>query len=123
MDRICPKPLFGEKIGNIEIDIRCLSRALVNFLSDNVVTMANGKTEMIPIPKKEVFFSPLIVSSEEKRIHSEFFDNSHPNRTKDKYLRLRNHIINRWYITTLLYCYSKQSDAMFRNLRYYQGNR
>ncbi|KAL5279803.1 SMARCC1.2 family protein [Megaselia abdita] len=49
----------------------------------------------VSIPKKEISVDREYVSDLEKYIHSEFFD-GRPTKTPEQYLRIRNHILDKW---------------------------
>jgi len=50
------------------------------------------------IPDKEILLEPSTISNLEKFVHSEFFCNR-PTKTPERFLRIRNHIINIWWQT------------------------
>ncbi|KAF5305231.1 hypothetical protein FQR65_LT07770 [Abscondita terminalis] len=50
------------------------------------------------IPTSEVILAKDMITDLEKYIHSEFFE-GRPTKTPNRYLKIRNHILNTWYIS------------------------
>lgn len=68
----------------------------VTELGDQEVMTAAGEVIKMPKPKSENYFSFSIVSDEEKKIHSDFFDKRRAAKNPQRYLKIRNHIIGIW---------------------------
>lgn len=49
----------------------------------------------IPIPTQEVVVDQELVTEEERHIHADFFD-GRPSKTLERYLRIRNYILDTW---------------------------
>lgn len=61
----------------------------------NMVVLSNGEVVEFPIPTEEKHFDPEEISDEERRVHLEFFD-GRPSKTPDRYLKIRNYILDSW---------------------------
>ncbi|XP_013405094.1 histone H2A deubiquitinase MYSM1 [Lingula anatina] len=59
------------------------------------ILTSTGKTATFPIPVEETSLERDQILDEEKYIHSEFFD-GRPMKTPQRYLTIRNHIIDAW---------------------------
>ena len=66
------------------------------FLSPvNGLLSASGEIIEFEIPTEEKILSTSTISEEEKRVHADFFDGRAP-KTPERYLKIRNYIIDCW---------------------------
>ncbi|XP_046557705.1 LOW QUALITY PROTEIN: deubiquitinase MYSM1-like [Haliotis rubra] len=61
----------------------------------NGITTSAGEVIEFPIPEEERILEPDDITDEERKIHSEFFD-GRQSKTPERYLKIRNHIIDCW---------------------------
>jgi protein MYSM1 len=66
------------------------------YIIDQEVLTATGEIVMFPKPSAETFFSYKIVSEEEKKVNSDFFNKRRATKNPQRYLKIRNHIIETW---------------------------
>ncbi|KAK3091933.1 hypothetical protein FSP39_023819 [Pinctada imbricata] len=62
---------------------------------NNAIISHGGEIFEFPVPTKERFLQNKEITEEEKKIHTEFFD-GRPSKTPERYLRIRNYIIDCW---------------------------
>lgn len=65
------------------------------FYTVNSVVLWNGEVMDLPIPTQEVVVDQELVTEEERHIHADFFD-GRPSKTLERYLRIRNYILDTW---------------------------
>ncbi|GFR82583.1 histone H2A deubiquitinase MYSM1-like [Elysia marginata] len=61
----------------------------------NGLIAASGEIIEFEIPSQEKFLDSTIISEEEKKVHADFFDGRAP-KTPERYLKIRNYIIDCW---------------------------
>ncbi|KAL5015994.1 hypothetical protein ScPMuIL_005583 [Solemya velum] len=61
----------------------------------NAVVLFDGSTVQFPVPKTERFLKRTVITDEERKTHLEFFD-GRPSKTPERYLKIRNYIIDSW---------------------------
>ncbi|XP_062610291.1 deubiquitinase MYSM1-like, partial [Saccostrea cucullata] len=62
---------------------------------DNFIVLWNGEYLDLPIPKQEAQIDPDTITEQEHQIHADFFD-GRPSKTPERYLRIRNYILETW---------------------------
>ncbi|XP_063408266.1 histone H2A deubiquitinase MYSM1-like [Mytilus trossulus] len=62
----------------------------------NMVVLSNGEVMEFPVPTEEKLIEPDLISIEERKVHLEFFD-GRPSKTPDRYVKIRNFILDSWY--------------------------
>ncbi len=70
----------------------------IHYLSAYGVYTSDGKFYTLELPTAEIAVNPDEVRPEEKLIHSNFFDGRSSARTRDRYLKMRNYIIESWWV-------------------------
>ncbi|ESO88281.1 hypothetical protein LOTGIDRAFT_126355 [Lottia gigantea] len=73
-----------------------VSKYVIDNDTVNGVTSSSGELVEFPIPTAPITLNFDEISEEEQTIHSEFFDGRIA-KTPDRYLKIRNHIIETWY--------------------------
>lgn len=63
---------------------------------DYGVLNSNGELVDMPAPSSETEVDRKSISEQEKQVHFEFFE-SRANKTPERYLRIRNYILDQWY--------------------------
>jgi protein MYSM1 len=63
--------------------------------SANMVVLFNGEVVEFPVPTEERVLEPDVITEEERKVHLEFFD-GRPSKTPDRYLKIRNYILESW---------------------------
>ncbi|XP_041358981.1 histone H2A deubiquitinase MYSM1-like [Gigantopelta aegis] len=61
----------------------------------NGITLSSGEVIEFPIPMIEKYLIYNEITEEEQKVHSQFFD-GRPSKTPDRYLKIRNHILECW---------------------------
>lgn len=64
--------------------------------SEYPLTNSRGEVMYFPNPVEEVILDRGFVSEQEKSFHWEFFAGSSGSRNSDRYLKIRNHILDSW---------------------------
>lgn len=62
----------------------------------NALLREDGEVVHFPVPTAEVTLQPKIIMEQEKEVLKEFFENR-PSKTPERYLKIRNYIIEAWY--------------------------
>lgn len=57
--------------------------------------MEEGEEEELKAPEHEVYLDTSAITEEEKQAISEFFE-GRPSKTPERYLRIRNYILDQW---------------------------
>ena len=63
----------------------------------NALVRDDGEVVHFPVPASEITLLPKVITEQEKSVLKEFFDNR-PSKTPERYLKIRNYIIESWYI-------------------------
>ncbi|XP_062578565.1 histone H2A deubiquitinase MYSM1-like [Saccostrea cucullata] len=63
--------------------------------SNNFIVLWNGEYLDLPIPTQEAQIDPDTITEQEHQIHADFFD-GRPSKTPERYLRIRNYILETW---------------------------
>ena len=69
----------------------------VALLLVNGVVASTGEIFEFPIPIEDKELQADGIMQEEKMVHSEFFD-GRPLKTPERYLKIRNYILDCWYV-------------------------
>lgn len=69
---------------------------MVKLISEYWIVTSNGDMKFFPNPKEERVLNKEEITEEEKSIHSEFFDCRSSNKNPDRYMKIRNHILDSW---------------------------
>ena len=56
----------------------------------------DGEIIHFPVPTEEVTMEADGIKDEEKIVHKEFFDNRPSSKTPERYLKIRNYILDSW---------------------------
>ncbi|KAK3577496.1 hypothetical protein CHS0354_026450 [Potamilus streckersoni] len=78
---------------HIEGEAVCIPAVSKQYV--NAVVTYSGEVIEFPIPQEEKYLDPNAILPEEKEVHSEFFD-GRPSKTPQRYLRIRNYILDSW---------------------------
>ncbi|XP_053373804.1 uncharacterized protein LOC123531841 [Mercenaria mercenaria] len=87
---------YFENINTSKDDVAAIDIPSVTELGEQEVLTAKGDVVKFPKPKTEIYFSYIVVSEEEKKIHSDFFNKRRAAKNPQRYLKIRNHIIETW---------------------------
>lgn len=68
---------------------------------------STGEIFEFPIPIEDKELQADGIMQEEKMVHSEFFD-GRPLKTPERYLKIRNYILDCWYVAQVTTCYFDQ---------------
>lgn len=88
-------PQNTEKEAEMIQDTPDIAHELYKQKSSNSVVLWNGEVMDLPIPTQEVVVDQELVTEEERHIHADFFD-GRPSKTLERYLRIRNYILDTW---------------------------
>lgn len=85
----------SSKVASWLVPYGVTNKILLFFLTGNSVVLWNGEVMDLPIPTQEVVVDQELVTEEECHIHADFFD-GRPSKTLERYLRIRNYILDTW---------------------------
>ena len=66
------------------------------FHLEYAILSSDGQLVYLPNPECEVIISPEDISDQEREIHAEFFCGKNNTKTPERYMKIRNHIIDCW---------------------------
>ena len=73
------------------------------YVSVNALTTMEGEIIHFPVPESERIVTTADISEEERQVHKDFFENR-TSKTPDRYLKIRNYILDAWWEKNFIPC-------------------